>query len=63
MKTLVYRVNLNYIRFDFDDHITADNFAALAKASYSGGFYDKKMDVSVDYLTKDEAEKAWEGDE
>ena len=63
MKTLVYRVNLNYVRFDFDDHNTADHFAALAKSKYSGGFYDKKMNVSVDYLTKDEAEKAQEGNE
>ncbi len=63
MGKMTYRVNLNYVKFDFDDHITADQFAALAKLNYSGGFYDGKMNVSVDYLTKDEAEKAQEGNE
>lgn len=63
MGKMTYRVNLNYVKFDFDDHITADTFAALAKEKYSGGFYDGKMDVTVEYLTENEAEQAQEGNE
>ncbi len=63
MGKMTYRVNLNYFRFDFDDPITAGNFAELAKANFSGGGYDNKMDVVVEYLTKDEATKAQEGNE
>ena len=63
MGKMTYRVNLNYFKFDFDDPFTAGNFAELAKANFSGGGYDSKIDVTVEYLTKDEAEPAEEGKE
>lgn len=63
MGKMTYRVNLKYFKFDFDDPITAGNFAELAKAYYRGGGIDNKLTVTVEYLTKDEAEKAREGKE
>ena len=63
MGNMTYRVNLNYFTFDFDDPMTAGNFAELAKANFSGSKYDDKMDVVVEYLTIDEAEPAEEGKE
>ena len=63
MGKMTYRVNLNYFKFDFDDPITAGNFAELAKAHFSAGGYDNKMEVIVEYLTKNEAEPAQEGKE
>lgn len=63
MGKMTYRVNLNYFKFDFDDPITAGNFAELAKARFSGGGYDDKMDVTVEYLTENEVDRAEEGNE
>ena len=63
MGKMTYRVNLNYFKFDFDDPITAGNFAELAKANFSAGGYDNKMDVTVEYLTENEADRAEGGNE
>ena len=63
MGGFTYRVNLKYFKFDFDDSLTACNFAELAKANFSGGGVDDKLTVTVEYLKKDEAEKAQEGKE
>lgn len=50
---LVYRVTVNYQKFEFDDHTTADQFAALAKVNAIED--DKRTEVTVEYLTKEEA--------
>lgn len=55
---LIYRVNLNYYHFDFNDHSTADGFAALAKSHFSGGGVgDDKIKVTVAYKTEEEIEQ------
>lgn len=63
MGKMTYRVNLNYYHFDFYDPTTACNFAELAKANFSGGGYDNKLDVTVEYLKENEADRAEEGNE
>lgn len=63
MGVKVYRVYLNYFKFDFDDPTTASKFAELAKANYSGGGYEGVLTVSVEFLTEDEAKPAQEVEE
>lgn len=51
---LKYRVTVNYQDFDFDDYLTANQFAALAKTNaIKDG--DKKTKVIIEYLTEEEA--------
>lgn len=54
---LIYRVTVNFQDFDFTDHVTADQFAALAKVNAVKDEKTKSTIVKVEYLTEEEAKK------
>ena len=50
-----YLVNISFLEFLFDEHGTADTFAAVAKAHYVDKNDEKPVKVYTDYLTDEEA--------
>ena len=51
---MYFLVTLDYQRFLFNDASTADKFAAIAK---SHKISDATVDVTIEYLTEEEAKK------